>query len=160
MHFFTFSHVPEFFLLITFLCQFLWNFFNSVFWYLYWIFKKKQKFAFISTLKPNADKTAHKKTKNVFYTFVLELNLATINGLGGSILSKKSKSLYPSVHAPFTLTRVGWFFHHGMYARKWPLQSSVYNVIGIPTPPPTYFTLRLLCRIYTSVPHKKTKWHG
>jgi hypothetical protein len=39
-----------------------------------------------------------KKMKNMFYKCVSEFNLATMNGLGGSILSKKSKSLYPNVH--------------------------------------------------------------
>jgi hypothetical protein len=92
--------------------------------------------------------------KNVFYTCVLEFCKQQRPGMLHFV--KKSKSLCPSVHASPTLTRVGWFFHHdGIYARKWPLQSSVYNVLGIHTPPPTYCTLRLLCTIYTSVPHKE-----
>jgi hypothetical protein len=35
------------------------------------------------------------KNKNIFDTCVLELNLAIINGLGGSILSKKVKIVVP-----------------------------------------------------------------
>ncbi len=36
-----------------------------------------------------------KKQKNAFYKCVLESHFIYIAGLGGSILSKKSKSLYP-----------------------------------------------------------------
>jgi hypothetical protein len=62
--------------------------------------------ALIDNFKPNADETAQKKRKTYFIKkCVLELNFTTINGLGGSILSttKKSKSLYPNVHAAVLL---------------------------------------------------------
>jgi hypothetical protein len=47
-------------------------------------------------LKQNTDETVE-KTKNAFYKCVLESHFTLFSGPGGSILSKKSKSMTPSV---------------------------------------------------------------
>ncbi len=89
MHFFTFTHVCQFVLLISFLCEFYETFstdFKSA-WnsalndtHIEFFFKKFWgPFFAILTLKPNMKETA-KKNKYVYYKYVLEIILATFNG--------------------------------------------------------------------------------
>jgi hypothetical protein len=51
---------------------------------------------YVQSLKPNADETVQKIQKRTLnYKCFLESNFANINGLGGSILSKKVKIVVP-----------------------------------------------------------------
>jgi hypothetical protein len=58
-------------------------------------------------LKPKWDERAQ-KTKNIFYKCILESHFTSISGLAGSILSQKSKSLYPTCTGAST-TQKWWF---------------------------------------------------
>jgi hypothetical protein len=50
---------------------------------------------YLQPLKPNADsKRLTKKARHVYYKCFFEFNLATIRGLGGSILSKKNQNRF------------------------------------------------------------------
>jgi hypothetical protein len=65
---------------------------------------------------PNADETTQKnKNKNIFHKCVLELNLATINGLGGSNLYKKNQNRCNLMYeyASLYLRLLQWMSIHG-----------------------------------------------
>jgi hypothetical protein len=106
--FFTFIHVGQFVLLITFLFEFLWNFSNwfeismkfrvldSHFEY----FPNKFCFPLLALLANSKAKCGSKNQNLLYNKCFLEFNLASINGLEGSIFKKKSKSLYPNANAP------------------------------------------------------------
>ncbi len=67
-----------------------------VLWYSYRIFAQKNFFAYISTKRL-------KKTEERMFKCVLEFHFTSISVLGGSILSKMAKPLYP------TLVLMHWF---------------------------------------------------
>ncbi len=84
---------------------------------------------FLLTLKLQMDKTAQ-KTKHLFYKCVFESPLTSITGLGGSILTKRSKSLYLNVHIWY-MTKVFFVVHDHLSSFPSSLstcQGSIYSI--------------------------------
>jgi hypothetical protein len=70
-------------------------------------------FAFLALLanfKATIGQNCSKNKKNVFYKCVIESYLTSITVLAGSILSKRSKSLYLNVHISY-MTKVFFVVH-------------------------------------------------